>query len=76
MCVTYKAKWRWQVSLVSVRKLASQERVSGEKRMAVKPLLNVQCPSTHEPWKSVAGYFTPVLEVCKAESESKKRISL
>ena len=30
--------------VVSVRKLASQERVSGEKRVAVKPLLNVQCP--------------------------------
>ena len=32
------------MSLASVRKLASQERVSGEKRVAVKPLLNVQCP--------------------------------
>ena len=42
MYVTYKAKWRWQVSLVSVRKLASQERVSGEKRVVVKLLLNVQ----------------------------------
>ena len=32
------------MSLVSIRKLASQERVSGEKRVAVKQLFNVQCP--------------------------------
>ena len=59
MCVTYKAKWRWQVSLVSVRKVASQERVSGEKRVAVKPLLNVQCSpmSLEKVWQAILRQF-------------------
>ena len=36
-----------------------------------------QCAmSTNEPWKSVADYFMPVLEVWKAESESNKWIWL
>ena len=44
-------------SLVSV--LASQERVSGEKRVAVKPLLNVQClPMSHEKvWQTILPQF-------------------
>ena len=43
------------VSLVSVRKLASQERVSGEKRVGVKPFLNVQCPpmSLEKVWQAI-----------------------
>ena len=59
VCVTYKAKLRWQVSLVSVRKLASQERVSDEKRVAVKPLLNVQCPpmSLEKVWQTILRQF-------------------
>ena len=50
---------KMEVSLVSFRKLASQERVSDEKRVAVKPLLDFQCtPMTHE-----TNYFTLALEV-------------
>ena len=47
------------MSLVSVRKLASQERVSGEKRVAVKPLLNVQCPpmSLEKVWQAILRQF-------------------
>ena len=43
------------VSLVSVRKLASQERVSGEKRVGVQPFLNVQCPpmSLEKVWQAI-----------------------
>ena len=45
--------------MVSVRKLASQERVSGEKRVAVKPLLNVQCPpmSLDKVWQAILRQF-------------------
>ena len=44
---------------VSVRKLASQERVSGEKRVAVKPLLNVQCPpmNLEKVWQAILRQF-------------------
>ena len=47
------------MSLVSVRKVASEERVSGEKRVAVKPLLNVQCPPrSHENvWQAILRQF-------------------
>ena len=47
------------MSLVSVRKVASQERVSGEKRVAVKPLLNVQCPpmSLEKVWQTILRQF-------------------
>ena len=47
------------MSPVSVRKLASQERVSGEKRVAVKPLLNVQCPpmSLEKVWQAILRQF-------------------
>ena len=47
------------MSLVSVRKLASQERVGGEKRVAVKPLLNVQClPMSLEiVWQAILRQF-------------------
>ena len=59
VCVTCKAKWRGQVSLVSVRKLASRKRVGGEKRVAVKPLLNVQCPpmSLEKVWQAILRQF-------------------
>ena len=59
VCVTYKAKQRWQVSLVSVRKLTSQEQVGGEKRVAVKPLLKVQCPpmSLEKVWQAILRQF-------------------
>ena len=59
VCVTYKAKRRRQVSLVSVRKLASQKRVCGEKRVAVKPLLNVPCPpmSLEKVWQAFLRQF-------------------
>ena len=59
MCVSYKAKSRWQVSLVSVRKLASQERVSDEKRVAVNRLLNIQCPpmSLEKVWQTILRQF-------------------
>ena len=38
---------------------ASQERVSGEKRVAVKPLLNVQCPpmSLEKVWQAILRQF-------------------
>ena len=47
------------MSLVSVTKLASQERVSGEKRVAVKPLLNVQClpMSLEKVWQAILRQF-------------------
>ena len=47
------------MSLVNVRKLASQERVGGEKRVAVKPLLNVQCPpmSLEKVWQAILRQF-------------------
>ena len=47
------------MSLVSVRKLASRERVGGEKRVAVKPLLNVQCPpmSLEKVWQAILRQF-------------------
>ena len=47
------------MSLVSVRKVASQERVGGEKRVAVKPLLNVQCPpmSLEKVWQAILRQF-------------------
>ena len=45
--------------MVSVRKLASRERVGGEKRVAVKPLLNVQCPpmSLEKVWQAILRQF-------------------
>ena len=45
--------------LVSVRKLASRKRVGGEKRVAVKPLLNVQCPpmSLEKVWQAILRQF-------------------
>ena len=47
------------MSLVSARKLASRERVGGEKRVAVKPLLNVQCPpmSLEKKWQAILRQF-------------------
>ena len=47
------------MSLVSVRKLASQERVGGEKRVVIKPLLNVKCPlmSLEMVWQTVLRQF-------------------
>ena len=46
-------------ALVSVRELASQEQVSGEKHVAVKPLVNVQCPpmSLEIVWQSILRQF-------------------
>ena len=47
------------MSLVSVRKLASRKKVGGEKRVAVKPLLNVQCPpmSLEKVWQAILRQF-------------------
>ena len=47
------------MSLISVRKLASQERVSGEKSVAVKPLLNVQClpMNLEKVWQAILCQF-------------------
>ena len=47
------------MSLVSVRKLASRKTVGGEKRVAVKPLLNVQCPpmSLEKVWQAILRQF-------------------
>ena len=47
------------MSLVGVRKIASQERVSGEKRVAVKLLVNVQCPpmSFEKVWQIILRQF-------------------
>ena len=45
--------------LVSVRKLASQERVGGEKRVVDKSLLNVLCPpmSLEKVWQAILRQF-------------------
>ena len=45
--------------MAGVRKLASQERVGGEKRVVVKPLLNVQCPpmSLEKVWQAILRQF-------------------
>ena len=47
-----------QVKMASVTG-QSQERVSGEKRVAVKPLLNVQCPpmSLEKVWQAILRQF-------------------
>ena len=47
------------MSLVSVRKQASQERVGGEIRVAVKPLLNVQRPPVRleKVWQAILRKF-------------------
>ena len=42
-----------------LEKLASRKRVGGEKRVAVKPLLNVQCPpmSLEKVWQAILRQF-------------------
>ena len=47
------------MSLASLRKVACQEQVSGEKRVAVKPLLNVQCQpmSIEKVWQAILRQF-------------------